>query len=911
MMGTRTGWVPTRLRVEHLEEPLGIDVRAPRLSWWLPEGSHKQVAFQLRAGNWDSGRVESSCSVLVPYKGPDLVSGERVEWRVKVWTEAGESEWSDPAWWEMGLLGAEDWVARWIEPVEAQRHITHPAHLMRGSFELRAAAEQARLYATAHGVYEFFINGARVGDCELTPGFTSYGSRLQVQTFDVGHLLQVGENVWGAIVSDGWFRGQNGVLRQACVYGDAVALLAQLNVFSAGGAMERFGTGSSWKATVGPIRAADLMEGQRVDFRYAIPDWNRSGTNLGTWSPVTERDYDLKILCSSPSPPVRRVQRIRPVAVTRPRADRQVVDLGQNINGWVCLSKLSRPGNTLTLAHSEALDANGDVTIEHLTAKESDLEALAGLWDLSNLSRPFQVDQVTASRDASDCFEPRHTAHGFRYVRIEGHEDEIGLDDVTGIVVHTDLRRTGWFECSDERVNRLHEAAVWTFRNNACDIPTDCPTRERQGWTGDWQLFVPTAAFLYDVAGFSVKWLRDLAAEQHPDGFPLQCVPDPNRVGGRVGLDTPMPPGSAGWGDAAVIVPWEIYRAYGDREVLEEQWPSMSAWVEYGARAAREHRHESRRSKRPVASPHEAFLWDTGVHWGEWLEPGQSPDALGIDFDAFHAALAVADPGPVATAYLHYSSHLLAEIAKVLGRSDDAVRYERLAEQTATAWQAEFLRPDGTLDPASQATYVRALAFNLVPEQLRAKMAERLVSLVRQAGTHLGTGFLATPLLLPVLADAGQIDVAYELLFQDSEPSWLTMIDRGATTIWELWHGIDDQGAPHASLDHPAKGAVITFLHRYVAGIQLLDEWPGYKHFAIAPMPGGGITWARGAHDSPYGRIGSYWWTDAEGFWLEVTVPAGTSAEVHLPDGQHLVAFPGTTRYGPVVTRANKPSSLG
>jgi len=882
------------LRVEHLYEPLGIDVRRPRLSWWLPANASRQRAYQIRANEWDSGRVESDQSVLVSYAGPPLESSQHVVWQVKVWTDAGESNWSEKSSWEMGLLDETDWLAQWIEPVEteeARAQASHPAHLMRGSFSLSAPPARARAYVTAHGIYELFINGTRVGDLELTPGFTSYWANLHVQTFDVTELLHRGDNVVGAVVSDGWFRGQTSGLRLAHVYGDTVALLAQLHVYDEQGSVVRVGTGPDWITATGSIRSADLFEGQTTDFHCELEGWCRVGPPPGTWSAVSLRDYDMKRLRASPAPPVRRVEELHPVAITQPREGRQVIDLGQNINGWVRLTNLGGGSTILTMTHGEALDGDGDVSLANLSTPADLLENYP--YDPSNLQAPLQVDVVTATGAAGESFEPRHTTHGFRYVRVEGYSGGLSTSDVTGIVVHTDFRRTGWFECSDQRINRLHDAAVWSFRGNACDVPTDCPTRERAGWTGDWQIFAPVAAFLYDVAGFSTKWLRDLAADQRPDGRVTHFVPNTMPVDVA---NEPFPIGSAGWGDAAVIVPWEMYRAYGDLQLLEEQWPSMTAWIDYAARTAREQRHPSRVSARAVPEPHESFLWDAGFHFGEWLEPGDG-ELIESDAGAFMEALFVADHSDVATAYLAYSARLLGEIAQLLGREGDAERYRQLAAATRDAWQKEFIGPDGALARDTQAAYVRALAFDLAPKESRAQLARRLVELIREAGTHLGTGFLATPYLLPVLADSGHLDVAYELLFQKSQPSWLTMIDRGATTIWEGWNGIDDKGIAHLSLNHYSKGAVVSFLHRHVAGIQMVEGEPAYRRFRIAPTPGGGISSARAKHDSPYGRIESSWKVEADQFLLDVIVPPGTSAEVCLPDGQRFEAQPGNAHY--------------
>ena len=801
-----------------------------------------------------------------------------------MWTDAGESDWSDPAWWEMGLLRAEDWVAHWIEPAEADDPGPpgrRPAQLLRSRFILDGPVARARLYVTAHGIYEAFINGQRVGDAELTPGLTSYASHLLVQTFDVTELLARGANMIGFIVSDGWFRGQTQVFRQFNMYGDRLALLAQLHLSGPDGTLARIVTGPDWASSTGAILGADLFDGQTVDFRHDSPKWCVAEADGGRWSAVTVRDHGTSQLKSSPAPPVRRIEELRPVAVTRLRPDRQVVDLGQNINGWVRLSALGPRGTTLTLTHGEALDPDGDVTLDHLIPDQ--LEQVAPSDITGDLRRPFQVDRVTSGGDPRQQFEPRHTTHGFRYVRVEGHPRDLTPDDLAGVVVHTDLRRTGWFTCSDQRLNRLHEIVDWSFRGNACDIPTDCPTRERMGWTGDWQVFAPTAALLYDIAGFSTKWLRDLAAEQRPDGVVLQAAPYQAPPG------DPIPHGSAGWSDAAVLVPWEIYRAYGDMRLLEEQWTSMAAWVEYAARTAREGRHPSRVAARPTPASHEIYLLDTGFHWGEWLEPGDEV----VNFRAIFNW----DKSDVATAYLYRSSSVLAQIAHLLGRADDEARYRDLSAKTRAAWQAEFVGPDGALTPDTQANHVRALAFGLVPDTLRQQTANRLVALIRKAGTHLGTGVLATRYLLPVLADSGYLDVAYELLLQDTPPSWLTMIDRGATTVWEAWEGINAKGIPYASLNHYAKGAAISFLHTHIAGIRLLDDGPAYLRFRIEPMPGDGLRWVKAAHESPYGLIESSWRIEGDSFKLEISIPPGTTAEVRLPDGRRIDAEPGTSKY--------------
>ena len=875
---------PHHLRVEHLDEPLGLRCTAPRLSWRLPDGARAQTAYRVTADNgWDSAWLDSDRNLLVPYAGPPLRSGQRVHWRVQVRTDLGESPPSDAGWFETGLLWAEDWQASWIEPgVLPEGPPGHrPAALLRVEFDVARPVVAARLHATAQGLYEAFLNGQRAGDAELTPGYTQYDARLQVQTTDVTAHLRTGRNALGVVLADGWFRGQTGITRSADQWGTRPALLAQLHLVHDDGTVTVVGTGGGWRSAAGHVVAADLIEGERWDLRrlprgWDGPGFDGDGGDGGGWDEVAVVEHGFAGLVDSPAPPVRRVEELVPVAVTELAPGRHLVDLGQNVNGWLRITDLGPAGTELTLTHGEWLGPDGDVTTDHLRPA------------VPFLPEPLPAGQVDAAVSAGvpgDVFEPRRTTHGFRYARIEGHPGPLTADDVRGVVVHTDLRRTGWFRCSDERLDRFHEAAVWSFRGNACDVPTDCPHRERHGWTGDFGLFAPTAAFLFDVAGFATKWLRDVAADQWPDGTVANVSPCPRGEG----RESPVAVlnGSAGWGDAAVLVPWELHREYADADVLAELWPTMVAWLGRAERMAREQRHPARAARRPEPAPHERSLWDTGFHWGEWLVPGEEVG----DFGAFVAA----DEGHVATAYLAHSAGLVSRIAALLGRDADAERYAGLAAQARAAWQAEYLDEDGRLVPDTQADHVRALAFDLLPDELRPGVAERLVELVRKADTHLGTGFLATPHLLPVLADAGHLDVAYELLLQDTAPGWLVMVDRGATTVWEHWDGVDEHGVPHDSLNHYSKGAVVSFLHRYTAGLQLVE--PGWRRFRVRPRPGGGLTRAEAAHESPYGRIESSWRVDGGTFTLRVVVPAGTRAEVVLPSGTTSTAGPGTHTY--------------
>jgi alpha-L-rhamnosidase len=751
-------------------------------------------------------------------------------------------------------------AARWIEPaeVDSKRDVHRPAYHLVGEVHLDASPQAATLVATAFGRYEPFVNGVRVGDIELLPGYTAYRHRLQVHRFDVTPLVRTGLNAVGALLSDGLWRGQHDASRIANAFGATTALLLELHVQLASGAAIVIGTDGSWRSTPSHILAADPIAGEVHDHGRRVVGWAEPGTDRSSWEAVHVRDHPTHVLVPAEGPPSRRIESLPAVTVREIAAGRHVVDFGQNSNGWVRLADLGPAGTTLTLVHGEKLDDAGDVTQDNLAAPDEQEHAV---------QVPFQTDVVTSVGDGSP-FEPRHSTKGFRYVRIEGHPGPLDASAIESIVVHSDLRRIGGFRCSDERINRLHAAAEWSFRGNACDIPTDCPQRERAGWSGDWQVFVATAAYLYDIGEFSARWLRDLAAEQWDDGTVLNIVPDAHDLSLAEHARWRSAQGSSGWGDAACHVPWELYRSYGRTDILAAQLDSMRLWVDFASRRAASGRHPTRIQARPEPAAHDRFLWDTGFHFGEWSEPDASGDVL--------QRIMTMDHGPSATAFLHRSAVELACSAAVLGDDETSERYAELAANVRAAWQAEFIDDDGHVQPQRQAELVRALAFGLLPDELRAIAADDLVALIRAAGTHLGTGFMATPFLLPVLADHGHLDIAYDLLLQDSAPAWLHMIDHGATTIWERW---DDQ----ASLNHYSKGAVVSFLHEHVAGLQIVE--PGYRRFRVAPRPGGGLSSAATFHDSPYGRIDVAWRIEGQRAVLDLTVPDGASADLVLPDG--------------------------
>lgn len=860
----------TELRTEHHADPVGIDVTTPRFSWKIKSSRRDvvQTAYQLRVARstrdvqrgrnllWDTGQVASDQSLYVPYGGPALVSGQRYHWQVRIWDDSGRaSSWSTPAFWEMGLLNPSDWQAKWISPDwEEETNASQPAPLLRGEFRLSGRVASARAYVTSLGLYELYLNGRKVGDQVFTPGWTSYANQIQVQTYDVTDLLRTGENAVGAMLGDGWYRGYIGFQGQRNFYGDRLALLAQIVVTYADGQSETFGTNREWKATTGPILLSDIYNGETYDARLEKEGWTLTGYDATDWKGVRMLEAPDAKLVSPAGPPVRRIQEITPVdRLTTPEGD-VVFDMGQNLVGRIRLRVEGPAGTTVTLRHAEVLDKDGN-------------------FYTANLRAAKQLVSYTLKGGGPEVYEPYFTFQGFRYVAIDGYPGEPPLDALTAVVIHSDMKPAGRFETSDPLINQLQHNIVWGQKGNFLDVPTDCPQRdERLGWTGDAQVFLRTAAFNYDVAGFFEKWLADLAYDQYDNGSVPHVIPNVLAKDGRSSA------GSAAWADAATVIPWDLYERYADRRLLERQYPSMKAWVDYIRGRAGDN-----------------FLWMGDAHFGDWL-------AFATTRSDYPGATTSKDL--IATAYYARSAELVARAAEVLGQPDEARAYRELAEQVKEAFLREFVSPNGRIGEATQTAYVVALSFDLLPESLRQQAADRLAEDVRRFG-HLTTGFVGAADLTHVLSTFGHLDVAYQLLARTDYPSWLYPVTRGATTIWERWDGLKPDGtfqsAGMNSFNHYAYGAVGDWMYRVMAGIRPDPNQPGYKHIRIEPRPGGTFTNVSASLDSPYGPVGSSWKLTDGRMVLEVNVPANTSATILLPGANAAT----TTESGLAIERAS------
>jgi alpha-L-rhamnosidase len=853
-----TDFAPTDLRCNYLVSPLAIRAGSPSFSWSsaAPGALERQRSYQVLVasdeqwlaqdvGNaWDSGKQDGATAGDVLYEGHPIEPLGRYFWKVRIWADSGQpSAWSTPATFETGIGGSEAWTASWIswdehavafEPASEQGPVDQvalglaPAPYLRREFDVASDLRYARLYVTARGLYEAHLNGARVGSAVLTPGWTDYAMRLQYQAFDVTAMLAPGTNAIGVLLGDGWYCGYFGSQpkRSGAHYGDHPELLAQLHLRYRNGSSEWVVTDKSWKANWGAILHADPLMGEYQYSGLHPSGWDTAPFDDRRWFRVVARARDGTAIVADPGPPIHVTELLAPRALAAVGMGRAIVDFGQNLTGWLRITVDGKGGETIRVRHGEMLDSDGGLYVD-------------------NLRSARQIDEFSTS-GGTEVFEPHFTWHGFRYVEVEGYPGTLTPEKISAQVVHSELAATGAFECSDPVVNQLHSNIDWGLRGNFISVPSDCPQRdERLGWLGDAQIFARTAMYHRDVLAFFDKWLDDVMDAQLDSGAFTDMAPS-------LGIGWC---GAPAWGDAGVILPWTLYKMYGTLRPAARCYGAMSKWMDFISRGNEGHLRER----------------GLGNDYGDWLAPGgdQTPHEL------------------LATAYWAYDATLMSDMARALGRDEDALHYHALASSIAAAFAEAFVDDDGRVVSDSQTAYALALFMNLMPSDLCTRAAAHLVEAIRSRQWHLSTGFFGTAYLLPVLSDNGYTDAAYRLLDQETLPSWRYPIRQGATTIWERWDGwTEARGfqSPHMnSFNHYAFGSVGEWLFRYAAGIDQHPGGVGFERVLLRPHPGASLSWARATFRSPRGPIVSNWSRDGDALLLDVSIPPNVTASVHLP----------------------------
>jgi alpha-L-rhamnosidase len=880
---------PIELTCEYLVNPLGIDVVQPRLSWKIEQTvkapkNQLQTAYQILVASspeklkdncgdvWDSGKVPSNQSVQVVYNGSHLKSMQRYWWKVRIWNNHCRfSEWSEPAYWGTGIMQSSEWQARWIgdQPdIALRNYISYvqnnyknkdfdrhywenppytPSPLLRKSFAVKRQPKHAYLYASALGYYEMWLNGNRIGNRLQAPEWTNYFTRVQYQTFDLSGQLEQGENVLAATLADGWCIGRLGGIRwrrsfpHRGFYAPDRRLIAQLVIEYDDGSREMIISDDSWKInTDGYIRRADNFTGQTIDAQKIISGWNRPGFDDSSWNDVYEDNTVSRNLVSQKNEPIRVHQELKPVEIKRWNG-KYMVNFGQNIAGHCALKIKGQKGTVITVRHGEWLKEDGSLYTESLGyATAVDTFVLSGY---------------------NDYFDPSFTYHGFQYAEVSG-ADTLTADMISAKAVSSDPKLAGSFECSNPKLNRLYKNVVWTQRNNMYSILHDNPSRdERTGATGDVLIFCQSSMFNMEMAAFYAK-LSDELNENAYNGQFYSMIPSlyyKNFWNGWVG--------APGWAEAGLVVPWRMYQNYADTRVLQELYAAMKKHVDATERE------------------NPGLIWKIRHNNNnDWLNANTIANPPDSDYSTKRGGI---HNDVFATAFFAYATQMLSDVAGTLGYAADAEHYGELARRIRARFVASFVRDDGYIEGNTQGTYALALHFKLLPENLRDKAFSYLLECIEEYDYRISTGFVTTPMLMQELVNYGRSDIAYRLLESERFPSWIFMINSGATTVWERWDAVvQGRGinlSDMNSLDHVAFGAVSEWMFRHILGINPDEKYPGYEHFTIHPRPGGSLTWAKGSYNSIKGEIVSDWKIENDIFTLKVKIPANTTATIVLP----------------------------
>ncbi|MCR5458034.1 MAG: glycoside hydrolase family 78 protein [Clostridiales bacterium] len=840
----------TRLKTEYLFNPIGIDIKRPRMMWNC-EGGTTQTAYEIIAGEWQSGKVKSS-SMHTEYP-KELTSRQRISWRIRLWDENDEpGEWSE-AYFEMGLLEPSDWKADWITGnYSVNKKERYPVDCFKKDFRVEKTVKKARLYITSCGLYEARLGGEKIGDFCLAPGLTDYRKRIQYQTYDITDYLREGDNTISVQLADGWYRGSCGAWGIRNQYGTETKFIAQIEIECTDDTIETIGSDDSWKwSDDGPIRFADNKDGETVE-AFRTPTYLKNA----------KKTTHNVVPTSSNNVQVTEHEHFHPVISKAPNG-KILLDFGQNMAGYVSFRINASVGKKMVWTFGELLDKEGNLSQKNIQLSTK------------KKTTPLQKIDYTCGEGINE-YKTTFAIFGFRYAQVET-DIEVNAEDIQAIAVYSDMENTGSFISSNQLLNSFVNATRWSAKSNHLDIPTDCPTRERHGWTGDAQIFCGTASYLFDYMSFAKKYLNDVYDWQKKNGKLPQIAPEGGTDFYMKAMD-----GCIGWADAGVIIPYTMWKKYNDRRIIELFWPGMQKYASF----MQSHCGKLYPTAKHVtiSSKDRKYLNNYGQAYGEWAEPQ--------DVNPQTWKTCVVTHPETATAYTCYIMTLMSEIAEELGKKQEAEGYRQFADNNKKSYQALMRSKEYSLDTDRQAQLVRALYFGLLDDEQSEYAKTRLIKALDNYGWRLGTGFLSTPLILDVLVKIGT-ENAYRLLENEEIPGWLSMPKNGATTIWEAWEGPNTENGGIGSLNHYSKGAVVEWLFKTMCGINV----DGENHFSIAPNPGGHFTYAEASYMSIFGEVCSSWKRVDGKTVYSITIPSNTTANVKLPDGSERTQMPGTAEY--------------